>query len=90
MSSEWTADQIPDQTDRVAVVTGANSGLGLVTARELARAGARVVLACRNTAKGDLALREIEAAVPGAAAQVAPLDLADLESVRASGPCPRS
>ena len=83
MSSKWTADRIPDQTDRVAVVTGANSGLGLVTARELARAGAGVVLACRNTAKGDLALREIEAAVPGAAAEVAPLDLAGLESVRA-------
>jgi NAD(P)-dependent dehydrogenase (short-subunit alcohol dehydrogenase family) len=83
MGTKWTADQIPDQTDRVAVVTGANSGLGLVTARELARAGARVVLACRNAAKTASALAEIEAAAPGAAVEVESLDLANLESVRA-------
>ncbi len=65
MGDKWTADQIPDQSGRVAVVTGANSGLGLITARELARAGARVVLACRNTDKGATALREVTAAAPG-------------------------
>src|SRR5207237_234358 len=71
-----------DQTGRTAVVTGANSGLGLVTARELARTGAAVVLACRNVEKGDAAAAEIGAVVPGARLQVAELDLSSLESVR--------
>jgi NAD(P)-dependent dehydrogenase (short-subunit alcohol dehydrogenase family) len=65
------------------VVTGANSGLGLATARELARAGARVVMACRNMAKGEAARREIEAAAPGAALELEQLDLSSLDSVRA-------
>jgi len=73
---------VPDLTGRLAVVTGANSGLGLVTARELARRGARVVLACRNTDKGTDALRQIEAQAPGAQATVSALDLGNLESVR--------
>ena len=60
MSTHWTADQMPDQTGRTAVVTGANSGLGLETARELARHGASVVLACRDTAKGEQALQDIQ------------------------------
>jgi NAD(P)-dependent dehydrogenase (short-subunit alcohol dehydrogenase family) len=80
---KWTADQIPDQSGRVAVVTGANSGLGLVTARELARAGARTVLACRDLAKGVQARRVIGARAPGAHVDVAELDLASLDSVRA-------
>jgi NAD(P)-dependent dehydrogenase (short-subunit alcohol dehydrogenase family) len=67
------------------VVTGANSGLGFVTARELARAGARVVLACRNLAKGEAARREIEAAAPGAPLELEELDLSSLGSVRAFG-----
>jgi NAD(P)-dependent dehydrogenase (short-subunit alcohol dehydrogenase family) len=82
MSTKWKADQIPDQLGRIAIVTGANSGLGLATSRELARAGARVVLACRNTDKGRSAGDEIRAAVPHAAVEVGALDLGSLESVR--------
>jgi NAD(P)-dependent dehydrogenase (short-subunit alcohol dehydrogenase family) len=83
MSAKWSTDQIPDQHGRTAIVTGANSGLGMVTARELARRGAHVVLACRNTDKGAQAVREIEAASPGAQLELAPLDLGDLASVEA-------
>jgi NAD(P)-dependent dehydrogenase (short-subunit alcohol dehydrogenase family) len=82
MGDKWTADRIPDQGGRIAVVTGANSGLGLITARELARAGARVALACRNTDKGDEAQREISEEVPDAETEVFALDLADLASIR--------
>src|ERR1700752_568066 len=79
----WTAADIPDQQGRVAVVTGANSGLGLVTARELARAGARVVVAARSVQKGEAAASSIVGAVPGATVEPGVLDLADLDSVRA-------
>jgi NAD(P)-dependent dehydrogenase (short-subunit alcohol dehydrogenase family) len=79
---KWTASDIPDQSGRVAVVTGANSGLGLVTARELGRAGAKVVIACRNVDKGSAALSSIRAEVPSVDASVSALDLADLASVR--------
>jgi len=82
MTPKWTAADIPDQHGRVAVVTGANSGIGLVAARELARAGGRVVLAVRNAEKGAAAAREIQAAVPGAQVEVGSLDLGSLESVR--------
>ncbi|HEY4279358.1 MAG TPA: oxidoreductase [Conexibacter sp.] len=85
MSSKWTAADIPDQSGRLVVVTGANSGLGLVTARELARKGANVVLACRDQAKAGAAEREIAAAIPqgcDGSVTVEPLDLASLDSVR--------
>jgi len=79
----WTTDQIPDQSGRRVVVTGANSGLGEVTARELARKGAHVVLAVRHTDKGEASAHRIRAAAPGARVEVRPLDLSSLESVRA-------
>ncbi|HTT31639.1 MAG TPA: oxidoreductase [Solirubrobacteraceae bacterium] len=82
-ASKWTAADMPDQGGRVAVVTGGNSGLGLATARELARAGARVVLASRSAEKGRDAASSIATAVPGAEVSPAILDLADLGSVRA-------
>jgi NAD(P)-dependent dehydrogenase (short-subunit alcohol dehydrogenase family) len=77
-SHKWTAQDLPDLSGRTFVVTGANSGLGLIDARELARAGARVVLAVRDTAKGEQAARTIDGA-----AEVRKLDLADLSSIRA-------
>jgi NAD(P)-dependent dehydrogenase (short-subunit alcohol dehydrogenase family) len=82
MAGQWTAADIPDQTGRVAIVTGANSGLGLAAARELARAGARVLLACRSVEKGQDAAARIRGAVPNAEIEPAVLDLADLQSVR--------
>jgi NAD(P)-dependent dehydrogenase (short-subunit alcohol dehydrogenase family) len=81
--SGWTSDQIPDQSGRTAIVTGANSGLGLSTARELARHGAMVVLACRDVGKGEAAVAAIAQEVPGAKTELAALDLASLTSVEA-------
>ncbi|MEU1401857.1 oxidoreductase [Streptomyces sp. NPDC005728] len=80
--SGWNVSDIPDQSGRTAVVTGANSGLGYVTARELARKGARVVLACRSEARGDDAGDRLVTEVPGAEVEVERLDLGDLASVR--------
>jgi NAD(P)-dependent dehydrogenase (short-subunit alcohol dehydrogenase family) len=78
MTSRWTTADLPPQTGRTVVVTGANSGLGLATARALATAGAHVVLAVRDTARGATAGAELDGDV-----EVRRLDLADLTSVRA-------
>ncbi|WP_367124973.1 oxidoreductase [Streptomyces phytohabitans] len=80
--AEWTERDIPDQSGRVAVITGANSGLGLVMATELARHGARVVLAVRRVEAGEEAADGIRRAVTGAQVEVRRLDLASLASVR--------
>ena len=83
MADRWTARDMPSQAGRVAVVTGANSGLGLVTARELARAGAAVVLAVRNREKGERAASQIRSEARDSEVALEQLDLADLSSVRA-------
>jgi NAD(P)-dependent dehydrogenase (short-subunit alcohol dehydrogenase family) len=78
----WSARDIPDQTGRRALVTGANSGLGFHTALELARHGANVVMTARDEAKGEEAVRRVRAEVPDATVELGLLDLADLSSVR--------
>jgi NAD(P)-dependent dehydrogenase (short-subunit alcohol dehydrogenase family) len=78
----WTTADIPDQSGRTAVVTGANSGLGYHTALALAQHGAHVVLACRDAGRGAEALRRIAAEAPDASVELGVLDLADLASVR--------
>src|SRR5215203_4073834 len=78
----WTAADIPDQSGRVAVVTGANGGLGLEVARELARKGGHVVMAARDQAKAEAARASIHHEVPDASLELQPLDLASQRSVR--------
>jgi len=75
--TNWTAVDLPDMTGRTVVITGATSGIGLITARELARVGAHVVLAVRSVAKGQA----VAATLPGQA-EVRELDVSDLASVR--------
>lgn len=77
----WTPDEIPDQSGRVAIVTGANSGIGLSTARILAERGAHVILACRSEEKARAALSNIRERVADAAIEFRHLDLSNLASV---------
>ena len=83
-NGKWTTSDIPDQRGRVAVVTGANTGLGYHTAAALAQAGAQVILAVRDLEKGNLALARIVAAQPDADVTLQELDLSSLASVRAA------
>jgi NAD(P)-dependent dehydrogenase (short-subunit alcohol dehydrogenase family) len=78
----WTAADVPDQSGRIAVVTGANAGIGLETAKTLAGRGAEVVLACRDLAKAERAADRIRAEAGRASVRVVRLDLASLDSVR--------
>ena len=82
--AKWTASDIPDQTGRVAVITGANTGLGYETALALADHGAHVVLAVRNLDKGKDAAARISAESPHADVALQELDLTSLASVRAA------
>ncbi|MBN1266726.1 MAG: SDR family NAD(P)-dependent oxidoreductase [Anaerolineales bacterium] len=82
-NNKWTAEQMPDLKGRIAVVTGANSGLGFEVARALAGKGAEVIMACRSQERGEQAARDIRENVPGAQLSHWSLDLADLFSVRA-------
>jgi NAD(P)-dependent dehydrogenase (short-subunit alcohol dehydrogenase family) len=84
MKAMWTSDDVPGQQGRLAVVTGANTGLGFETARVLAARGASVVLAVRDAEKGKRAAARIAGTAPGANVTVQPLDLASLDSIRAA------
>jgi NAD(P)-dependent dehydrogenase (short-subunit alcohol dehydrogenase family) len=79
--SRFSLNQIEDQTGRVAIVTGANSGIGFETARALAEKGAQVVLACRSEERGQDAVRRILQEIPQAAVEFQKLDLSDLNQV---------
>ena len=81
----WTDKDVPDQSGRVAIVTGSNTGLGYDNARALAARGATVVMAVRDTAKGDAAADRIRELTPGAVVVVHKLDLGSLASVRTAG-----
>jgi NAD(P)-dependent dehydrogenase (short-subunit alcohol dehydrogenase family) len=80
--TSWTAADIPDQTGRTVLVTGANSGLGLRTAEAVAAKGARVLLGCRDPGRGEAARSAVAALATGPAPELVSLDLADLGSVR--------
>lgn len=81
MAAGWTAADMPDQHGRIALVTGANSGIGFHQALELARKGAHVLLACRGADRGQRARGAIAGEVAAARVEVVRLDLADLDSV---------
>ncbi|MEO1443503.1 MAG: SDR family NAD(P)-dependent oxidoreductase, partial [Chloroflexota bacterium] len=83
MNNQWTAQDIPDLTGKVIIVTGANSGLGYESTAAFAAKGATVVMACRNMTKAENAHQEILKRVPAANLDVMQLDNASLESVRA-------
>src|SRR5688572_22326331 len=75
MGNKWTADDVPDQTGRTILITGANSALGLRSAEALATKGARVLLACRDAERGATALEAVKAKATAAAPELRTLDL---------------
>ncbi len=81
-SGKWTAQDVPDQHGRTVIITGANSGIGLETAKVLAARGAGVVLAGRDPGRTAAAAEQVSAAATGPKAETAELDLASLESIR--------
>lgn len=81
-ATRWTAESIPDQTGRTILVTGANAGLGFVTAEALARRGADVVLACRDPRRAEAAAARILAGAPTARIEIAALDLGSMATAR--------
>ncbi len=81
---KWTETDIPDQSGRTVLVTGANTGIGYEAARALAQKGARVLMGCRNPDRAAAALERIRAAAPDANVEIVELDLADLSSVLAA------
>jgi len=83
MRKKWTTENIPNQTGRIAIVTGANSGIGYETTLALAQKGATAVMACRNLEKANPAAGQIRATNPSGTVEVMQLDLGDLESVKA-------
>ena len=90
MKSSWTAAEVPDQSGRTAVVTGANAGIGFEAAKVLARRSATVVLACRDATKGKQAADAIRADAASASVEVVRLDLASQTSVREAAETIRS
>src|SRR5258707_14348710 len=84
MNAKWTSDDVPGQQGRLAVVTGANTGLGFETARVLAARGASVVLAVRDIEKGKRAAARIADSAPGANVMAQSPDLTSLDSIRAA------
>lgn len=84
MSAKWTTADVPDQSGRVAIVTGGNSGIGFEAAAALAGKGAHVVLAVRDPDRGREAARRIEETHPGAGASIQQLDLTSLDSIRSA------
>ncbi len=83
MTKKWTTEQMPRMDDKVVVVTGANSGLGMETTRALAAKGAHVVMACRSAEKAEPAMAALKEQLPRASLEFMPLDLASLASIAA-------